>query len=97
MKKITFVILSAVICFGLCSLTTFAADEQYKTDNPDAPAVYMTTEITPEALVKIYDKLGFNAEGSVAVKMSTGEPPASNYLRPELIGDLVKKGQRNNS
>ena len=23
--------------------------------------------------------------------MSTGEPPASNYLRPELIGDLVKK------
>ena len=95
MKKITFVILSAVICFGLCSLTTFAADEQYKTDNPDA--VYMTTEITPEALVKIYDKLGFNAEGSVAVKMSTGEPPASNYLRPELIGDLVKKGQRNNS
>ena len=25
-----------------------------------------------------------------AVKISTGEPPASNYLRPELIGDLVK-------
>ena len=23
--------------------------------------------------------------------MSTGEPPASNYLRPELIGDLVSK------
>jgi uncharacterized Fe-S center protein len=22
--------------------------------------------------------------------MSTGEPPNSNYLRPELIGDLVK-------
>ncbi|MDE6675193.1 MAG: DUF362 domain-containing protein, partial [Acetatifactor sp.] len=28
--------------------------------------------------------------GSVAVKISTGEPPASNYLRPELIADLVQ-------
>ena len=27
----------------------------------------------------------------MAVKISTGEPPASNYLRPELIGDLVRK------
>ncbi len=57
----------------------------------NTPVVYMTTEITPEALVKIYEQLGFNAEGNVAVKMSTGEPPNSNYLRPELIGDLVKK------
>ena len=57
----------------------------------NAPVVYMTTEITPEALVKIYEQLGFNAEGNVAVKMSTGEPPNSNYLRPELIKDLVQK------
>ncbi len=59
--------------------------------NASAPVVYITTEITPESLVKIYDALGFNAEGNVAVKMSTGEPPNSNYLRPELIGGLVKK------
>ena len=26
--------------------------------------------------------------GNAAVKISTGEPAASNYLRPELIGDL---------
>ena len=57
----------------------------------DAPVVYMTTEITPEALVEIYDKLGFEPTGNVAVKMSTGEPPSSNYLRPELIKDLVQK------
>lgn len=54
------------------------------------PVVYMTTEITPEALVNIYNQLGFTAEGNVAVKMSTGEPPNSNYLRPELIKDLVQ-------
>lgn len=67
----------------------FAAE--YKTDDTNAPIVYMTTEITSKALVKVYDKLGFNAEGNVAVKMSTGEPPSSNYLRPELIKDLVQK------
>lgn len=38
--------------------------------------------------MKIYDALGWMPEGKTAVKISTGEPPASNYLRPELIGDL---------
>ena len=28
--------------------------------------------------------------GEVAVKLSTGEPPASHYLSPELIADLVQ-------
>jgi len=55
-----------------------------------SPDVFMTTEITPEALVAIYSKLGFDAEGNVAVKMSTGEPPNSNYLRPELIKNLIQ-------
>ena len=57
----------------------------------EASIVYMTTDISSEALVKIYEKLEWNPSGKIAVKMSTGEPPASNYLRPELIGDLVKK------
>lgn len=60
------------------------------TGDEASPTVYMTTEITPESLVRIYEQLGFNAEGNVAVKMSTGEPPNSNYLRPELIADLVQ-------
>ena len=55
------------------------------------PVVYFTSKITPEGLVKVYEQLGWKPEGKVAVKISTGEPPASNYLRPELIGDLVKK------
>lgn len=35
--------------------------------------VYMTKEITPESLVKIYKALGVEAQGRVAVKISTGE------------------------
>lgn len=38
----------------------------------------------------VYEALNWQPTGNVAVKMSTGEPPASNYLRPELITDLVQ-------
>ena len=57
----------------------------------NSPVVYFTSDISAEGLVKIYDTLGWTPEGRAAAKISTGEPPASNYLRPELIGDLVKK------
>lgn len=53
--------------------------------------VYMTKEITPEALVKIYEALGRTAEGRVAVKISTGEPGGHNFLQPALIKDLVQQ------
>ncbi|MDE5992819.1 MAG: DUF362 domain-containing protein [Oscillospiraceae bacterium] len=56
----------------------------------DASTVYFTHDITPEGLVAVYEKLGWSPDGKVAVKLSTGEPPASNYLRPELIKDLVQ-------
>jgi len=55
-----------------------------------APVVYMTTRITPEGLMTAYKALSWTPEGNVAVKLSTGEPPNSNYLRPELIKDLVQ-------
>ena len=51
--------------------------------------VYLTREITPQALVKIYKALGIPAKGRVAVKISTGEGSNPNYLKPELIKDLV--------
>ena len=98
-RGVVFIAVMAVLCVGFAAVSktlnvnqeVTAADTMYQTDDPDAPDVYMTTEITPEALVKIYDRLGFEPTGEVAVKMSTGEPPNSNYLRPELIGDLVRK------
>lgn len=52
--------------------------------------VYMTREISPEALVKIYQMLGRPTDGHrVAVKISTGEAGNPNYLKPTLIGALV--------
>ena len=49
----------------------------------------MTTDISPDGLMAVYEALGWTPDGKVAVKLSTGEPPASNYLRPELIKDVV--------
>ena len=55
------------------------------------PKVYMFKEISSENLVKIYEALGREAAGKVAVKLSTGEPGNNNYLSPALIGDLVRR------
>lgn len=55
------------------------------------PKVYVTRDISPESLIKIYEALGRKAEGRVAVKVSTGEAGNPNYLQPSLIGELVKK------
>lgn len=52
--------------------------------------VYFTSDISSEGLMAIYNALGAEPTGKVAVKLSTGEPPKSNYLRPELIKDLVQ-------
>ena len=51
--------------------------------------VYVTRDISPESLVKIYKALGRKAEGRVAVKISTGESEKTGYLRPAFIKPLV--------
>lgn len=60
------------------------------TDAAAAPVVYMTTEITPESLMVMYEALGREATGKVAIKVSTGEPGGHNYLQPSLIQPLVQ-------
>lgn len=52
--------------------------------------VYFTKEITSNSLIKIYNALEKKLEGKIAIKISTGEPGGHNYLKPELIKDLVK-------
>ena len=64
-------------------------DLQHRTQDAAAPVVYFTREISAAALVRAYEALGWTPSGRVAVKLSTGEPPASNYLRPELVADLI--------
>ena len=84
MRKITFFAVAVLVLLG-CQ-----PKEEVFAQQPQGSVVYMTNEITPEALVNIYQALGVPAEGRVAVKISTGESAKSNYLRPELIKDFVQ-------
>lgn len=68
------------------------SSKNVSTESEDAQSVvYFTKEISPESLVRIYEALGVEPEGRVAVKISTGESAKSNNLSPELIAPLVKK------
>ncbi len=51
--------------------------------------VYFCKEITPENIVKMYKTLGKELPGKVAVKLHSGEQGNQNYLRPELVKDMV--------
>lgn len=55
-----------------------------------APNVYMTSAITSEGMMNVYQAMGKQLNGdNIAVKLSTGEP-GSNYLDPALIKNLVQ-------
>ncbi len=83
MKRVLF----SLMVLGL----TVSCSGQNSADEAKQSVVYMTEEISPESLVKIYEALGRPAEGKVAVKISTGEPGGHNFLQPSLIKDLVQK------
>lgn len=73
---------------AITSCTNPKSDQQV-TNTSDSSVVYMTQEISPAALVRIYEALGRPATGRVAVKISTGEAGGHNYLKPALIRQLV--------
>lgn len=53
--------------------------------------VYFTKEITPESVVKMYEILGVNLPGKVAVKLHSGEKGNQNYIKPEFVKAIVEK------
>ena len=53
--------------------------------------VYFTKDITPESLVKMFEVLGKELPGKVAVKLHSGEDGNQNYLRPDFMKQLVDK------
>lgn len=53
--------------------------------------VYFTSEVSKNSLVKMYEALGVELPGKVAVKLHSGEQGNKNYLRPEFVEELVKR------
>ncbi len=53
--------------------------------------VYFSKQITPESVVKMYETLGVNLPGKVAVKLHSGEEGNQNYIKPEFVKAIVEK------
>ena len=53
------------------------------------PKVYFCPRITADNLVNIYEQLGREAKGRVAIKLSTGEVGNPNHLSVDVIKKLV--------
>ena len=55
------------------------------------PKVYFTTDLTSEAMLRLYDALGVQLPGKVAVKLHSGEPGNQNFLRPDFMKPMIDK------
>lgn len=53
--------------------------------------VYFTKKVTSESLVNIYEQLGIELKGNVAVKLHSGEQGNRNFLKPEYVKPLIEK------
>ena len=56
-----------------------------------ASKVYFTKEITPENVVRLFEKLDIELPDKVAVKVHSGERGNQNYLTPEFWKPMVEK------
>ena len=52
--------------------------------------VYFIKDITPENVVKIFERLGKALPGKIAVKVHSGEKGNQNYLHPEFMKPIVE-------
>ncbi len=85
MKKLLSMLLAATV---LTACQTAAKKTEVQTPSQDKPIVYFTKDITPEGLVKIYDKISQNIDGKVAIKFHTGEPHGPNILPVPMVKAL---------
>jgi len=54
-----------------------------------AAKVYFSREITPEKVLELYQKLGVELPGKVAVKVHSGEVGNQNFLRPDFWKPVI--------
>lgn len=51
--------------------------------------VFFTKEITPQAMIRMYEAMGVKLPGKVAVKLHSGEVGNQNFLRPDFMKPVV--------
>ncbi len=58
-------------------------------ENPKIAKVYFTHDISPEGLLKLYNKVNENIKGKVAIKWHSGEPHGPNILPIPMVKAMV--------
>ena len=53
------------------------------------PAVYFSRNITPETVLSLYQQLGVELSGNVAIKVHSGEVGNQNFIRPEFWKPMI--------
>ena len=51
--------------------------------------VYFTKEITPQAMIRLYEAMGVKLPGKVAVKLHSGEVGNQNFLCPDFMKPMI--------
>ena len=59
--------------------------------------VFFTRDLSPEGLVKIYDKVSEVLSGKIAVKLHTGEPKGPNIIPRPWVKELFEKRLNENA
>ena len=55
----------------------------------EKPNVYFTKELTPEAVIRMYEALNITLPGKVAVKVHSGEVGNQNFIRPAFMKPMI--------
>ena len=85
MKKI--LLSSSAIILAVVIATSIIFFKKIKTEN--IPTVYFTRDISPNGLLKLYNKVNKDINGKVLIKFHTGEPHGPNILPKDIVKALV--------
>lgn len=80
-----------VIAGSLAVLISVAdADNSKVQKHQEKAKVYFTRDLSPEGLLKIYEKVNEDIHGKVAIKIHTGEPNGANILPLNMVKALYE-------
>lgn len=55
------------------------------------PKVFFTRSLDPQSVLKLYDLVGKELKGKVAIKLHSGEPGNQNFLGPDFWQPIISK------
>lgn len=80
-----------VIAYGAFNVVCLQASDEKAADHEGVALVYFTSDITPESVMRLYDKVKDNVNGDVGLKVHFGEAGNTYYVRPEFYRELQEE------